>query len=109
MVGIVRRNGAKRRADAGLLAKHIDAEAAAVGRDVGEIEVVALAQHLELRLGQHLGDIGLEFRVAQIAELDRHQVPVHAQHRRHADGQVQVRAALCDAELEERVDSCHNA
>ena len=105
----LRGNGAKRGADAGLLAKYIDAKAAAFGRHVGEIEVVALAQVLQLRLGQHLGDVGLEFRLAQVAKLDRHQIAVHAQHRRHADRQVQIGAALGHAQLEERVDSCHNA
>jgi len=39
-------------------------------------------------------DIGFEFGIAQIAEFDRHQIPLHAQHGRHTDRQVQVRAAL---------------
>ncbi len=90
----LRRNGAKCRADAGLLAKHVDAEAAAVRRHVREIDVVAVAQMLQLVLRQHLGDVALEFRLAQIAEFDGHQIAVHAQHRRHADGQMQVRATL---------------
>ena len=34
---------------------------------------------------------------------------MHAQHGWNADRQVQVRAALRQAELEERVDSCHMA
>ena len=37
-------NGAEGRADAGLFAKDVDAKAAAVGGDIGEVDVVALAQ-----------------------------------------------------------------
>ena len=92
--GYCGRNGSKCGADAGLLTKHIDAEAAAFGGHVGKIQVIALAQYLELRLGQYFGDVGFEFRVAQIAEFDRHQIPVHAQHRRHAYREVQIRASL---------------
>ena len=109
MLGICVGNRSKRGADAGLLAEHIDAKAAALGGYIGEVEIVALAQHLDLRLGQNLRDVALELGLAQIAELDRHQVAVHAQHRRHADRQVQIRAALGHPQLEERVDSCHNA
>ena len=105
----LRRNRAKGGADAGFLAVHVDAKAAAVGGDVREVEVMPLAQVLQLRLGQDLRDVALELRVAQVAKLDRQQIAVHAQHRRHADGQMQVRAALRRAQLEERVDSCHNA
>ena len=38
------RNRAKSRTDAGFLAEDIDPEAAALGGDIGEIEVVAVAQ-----------------------------------------------------------------
>ena len=41
-------NGAEGGADAGFLAEHVDAEAAALGRHVGEVEVVALAEVLGL-------------------------------------------------------------
>ena len=65
------------------------------------------AEPLALRLGQDLGDVAFELGVAQVAELDRHQVAVHAQHRRHADGEMDVGAALREAELQECVDACH--
>ncbi len=100
---------AERRADAGFLAEHVDPKAAALGRYVGEVQIVAFAQDLQLRLGQHLGDVALELGLAQIAEFDGHQIAVHSQHRRHADRQMQIRAALGDTQLEEGVDSCHNA
>jgi hypothetical protein len=100
-------DGPKHRADAGFLAEHIGAKAPAVGRYVGEIQIVAEAQIRDLHLRQHLVDVGLEFRFTEVAELDRHEIAMHAQHRRNADGEVQVRAALRRAELEERVDSGH--
>ena len=52
---------------------------------------------------QDLGDIALELRGAQVTELDRQQVALHAQHRRHPDGKMHVRAALLRAQLEKRV------
>ena len=36
------------------------------------------------------------------------EIAVHAQHRRHADGQVHIGAALLRAELQERVDTRHS-
>ncbi len=68
---------------------------------------MALTQHLLLRLGQHFRDIRFEFCLSQVAEFNGNQVAVHAHHWRHAHGQVQVGAALCDGELEKGVDSCH--
>ena len=56
---------------------------------------------------QDLADIALEFGVAQIPELDRHQVAVHPEHGRYADGQVDVGAALREAELQEGIDAGH--
>jgi hypothetical protein len=61
---------------------------------------------LFLLLAQDLEQIALELGVAQIAELDRHQVAVHAQHRRHAHREVHVRTALLGAEFQEGVDAC---
>ena len=103
----VLRDGAERGAEAGFLAVDVDAEAAAVGRHIGEVEVVALAEVLVLVLGEDLGEVALELRVADVAELDGHEVAVHAQHGRHADGQVHVGAALLHAKLQERVDASH--
>ncbi len=100
---------AKGGADAGFLAEYIDPEAPAFRRYVGEVDVVAFAQLLQLVLGQHLGNVAFELGLTQIAEFDGHEIAVHAQHRRHADRQMQVRAALRHAQLQERVDSCHNA
>jgi hypothetical protein len=82
-------NGAKCRTDAGFLAEHVGAKAAALGGDVGEIEVVTFAQRA----------VALQFRVGQIAELDGNQIAVHAHHGRHADRQVQVGAALRHRQL----------
>ena len=104
----LRRNRPECGADAGLLAEYVDAKPPAFGGHVGEVQVVPLAQRLHLRLGEHLGDVALELGLAQVAEFDRHQIAVHPQHRRHADRQVQIGAALGDTQLEEGVDSCHN-
>jgi hypothetical protein len=62
---------------------------------------------LLLRLTEDLFDIAVELRIAEIAELDRHEVAVQTQHGRDADGEVHVRAALRQSELEERVDTGH--
>ena len=56
---------------------------------------------------QDLGDVAFELGVAQLAELDRHEIAVHAQHRRYADGQMDIRAALLGAELQERINARH--
>ena len=45
------RDGAEHGADAGVLAEHVDAEAPALGRHVGEVEVVALAEMLAPAMG----------------------------------------------------------
>ncbi len=101
------RDSAERRADAGVLAEHVDAEAPAVRRHVREVDVVTLAQPVLVGLADDLGDVAFQLRLAQVAELDRHQIAVHAQERRQADGEMDVRAALVGAELEECVDACH--
>ena len=96
------------RADAGLLAKDVGTEAAAVARDIGEIQIMARTQRRHLRLRQDLGDVAVELGLAEFAKLDRHQIAMHAQHRRDTDGEVQIRAPLRHPELEERVDSGHS-
>ena len=95
--GHLRGNGAEGGADAGLFSKYVDSEAAALGRYVREIDVVAVSQLLLLVLGQHFRDIALEFRLTQVAKLDGHEIPVHTQHRGHPHGQMQIRAALSHA------------
>jgi hypothetical protein len=57
-------NGAKGGGNAGLFAEHIGAKAPALGGDVCEVDVVALAQHFHLRLCHHFGDVALEFGIA---------------------------------------------
>ena len=103
--GHFRGNGAERGADARFLAEHVDAEAAAFGGHVREVEVVALARNIGLVAGEDLGDVALELPAPQVAELDGQQVAMHPQHRRNADGQMHVRASLLRAELQERVDA----
>ncbi len=102
-------NEAEGGADAGFLAEHIDAKAAAVFRYIGEIEVMALVEAFALVGAQDLGNVAFQFGIAEVAKLDRHEIAVHAQHRRHTHGQMDVRAALCEPELEECVDACHQA
>src|SRR5580698_2085852 len=90
---------------AGVLAEHIDAEAPALGGHVGEVQVLPLVELLVLRARQDLGDVALKLGVPEVTELDRQQVPVHAQHRGHADGQMHVRAALLRAQFQKRVNA----
>ena len=97
----------ERCADSCRLVKHVDAKAPAVAADVREVDVVFLPEALALRVGQDLVDVTLELGVSQVAELDRHEVAVQPQHRRHADGEVNVRAALREPQLQECVDACH--
>ncbi len=56
------RDRAEHRADAGILAEHVDAETAAFLRHIGEIDVVAGAEPLGLVPRQDLGDVRLELR-----------------------------------------------
>ncbi len=104
--GHVGRDRTEHGPDARILAEHVDAEPVAFLGDVREVDVVALAELLLVRRCQDLGDVALELGLGEVAELDRQQLAVHAQHRRHADRQVHVRAALRGAELQECVDSC---
>ncbi len=90
------------------LAEYVDAEATALVADVREVEIVTCVQTLLLFVRQDFEQIGFEFGIAQLAELDRAQVAVHAQHRRHADRQVDVGAALREPEFQECVDACHS-
>ena len=56
------RDGAEDRADAGVLAEHVDAKPAALARHIGEVEVVALGEVLGLGAREDLGDVALELR-----------------------------------------------
>jgi hypothetical protein len=60
-----------------------------------------------LVLGLDLGEVALLLGVANVAKLDGHEVAIHAQHGRHADGQVHVGAALLHAKLQEGVYAGH--
>jgi hypothetical protein len=103
----VGRNGAKGRPQAGILAIHVDTEAAAVGRDIGEVQIVADSEMVRLVGRQDLHDVAFELGVAQIAELDGFEIAMLAHHRRYADSQMNIRATLLRAKFQERVDTCH--
>ena len=94
-------------ADARLLAKHVDAETAGVLGYVGHVDVAPAAEALLLGGGEDFADVGLELGGAEVAELDRHEIAMQAEHRRHADGEVHVGAALGQAELQEGIYACH--
>ena len=98
-------DGAEGGADAGVLAIDVDPKAPPLAGYVGEVQVVALGEMLVLRAGEDLRYVALELRRAHVAELDRQQIAVHAQHGGHADRQVHVRAPLLCAELQKRVDA----
>ena len=68
---------------------------------------MAAAEALLLGFGQDLFDVAFELGIAEVSELDRHQITEQAQHRRNADGEVHVGASLRQTELEKGVDSCH--
>ncbi len=92
---------------ASLLAEHVDSESPTFLGDVGKVEIVTATELFLLVVRQDLQDIALEFDVREFAKLDRHQVAVHPQHRRHTDRQVDIGAALCETEFQECVDSGH--
>ncbi len=81
--------------------KEVDAETAAFFGDVGEIEIAAFIEMVLLGIAEDFHDVAFELRIRQVAELDRHQFAIHAQHGRNADGQVDVGAALGKAEFQE--------
>jgi hypothetical protein len=92
-------NCAEGGADARLLAEHVDAKTPALTRHVREVQIAPLGEIIRLGFRQNLGDVALKLHGTQIAELDRHQIAVHAQHRRHAHREVNVGAALLRAQL----------
>ena len=98
----------KNRPITGGFTKYVDAKSAAICADVGKVDVVAGVQFLLLILGQNFEHVTFELGVRQLAKFDRHQVAIHAQHRRHADGQVHVGTALCEAEFQERINASHD-
>ncbi len=77
-------------ADAGHLAEYVDAIAPAFLGDVGKIEIVALIETFDLLGRQDLAHVAVEFGIGQLPELDRQQIAIHAQHRRHPDCEVHV-------------------
>ena len=101
------RDRPEHRPDPGILAEHVDAEAAAVLADVREVDVFATAEAVLVAARQDLHHVGLEFGTAEVAKPDRHEVAAHAQHGRHAHGEVYVGTALGQAELEKGVNAWH--
>src|SRR5580658_7307180 len=102
----LRGDGTEGGSDPGFLAGDVDTEAPALGRYVREVQVVTLVKLLILVAGEDLADVALKFRHAQVAELDRQQVAVHAQHGRNTHREVHIRATLLRAELQERINAC---
>ena len=90
----IRRNA---RADRGALHVGVDPEAPEPGHRVGEVDLPLLLEPLALvvrkdRVDDVAGVLGRERRVA----LERTQLAAHADHRRRADGQVEVRRVQLD-------------
>jgi hypothetical protein len=52
-----------------------------------------------LRIAQDFREVTLKLAVGEFAKLDGHEVAVHAQHWRHADGEMDVGATLGEAQL----------
>jgi len=71
--------------------------------DVREVEIVAAFEMLALVFGEHLVEVAFEFDVAEIPELDGHQVAVHPQHRRHPHCEMDVGTALGQSQLQKSV------
>ncbi len=97
----------KYRAVAGLFAENVDPEAAAFRCDIGEVQIASCVESFLLVLRQDLEHVSFEFGIRQLPELNWHQVAIHAQHRRHADGEMHIRAALGETEFEKCVDTSH--
>ena len=97
LVGDVPKYGA----DASVLVEQVDAKSATFLGDIREVQVPTIVENILLRVAQDLHDVTFELGVGQFPELDRHQVAVHAKHRRYAHGQVDVGTALGEAEFQE--------
>jgi hypothetical protein len=87
--------------DAGILVKEIDAETPTFFGDIRKVEVDAFVKNFFLRVAQYLHDVAFQFGVTELAKLDGHQVAIHPQHWRDANGEVYIGAALCEAEFQE--------
>ena len=103
----VARDVTKNGTESGRFSENIDTESTAFVGDVGKIKVIALIQYVFLLGCQDFLDLGIEFVVRQLAELDRHQVTVHPQHRWYTDRQVDVGTSLGKSEFQKGVNSCH--
>ena len=68
----------------------MDAEAAAIGGDIGKVQVDPFCELFALLGGEDFLHVLVHFGVAQVAELDRQQLPPHPQHGRYAHGQMDV-------------------
>ncbi len=101
-------DAAERCANTSFLAIDVDAESPAVGADVGKVEILTVLKTLLLSVGQYLLDVVLELGATEIAKLDRHEIAVQAQHWRNPDRKMHIGATLCQPELEECVNSCHD-
>ena len=101
------RNVSEGCANTGFLAKNIDPEPAAVFTDIGEVQVATRVKPVTLVFGQDFVDISLQFSIAEIAKADRGQVAMQPEHRGDADREVDIGAALLQAEFQERIDFCH--
>ena len=97
----LRRDRPEDGAGAAVLVEGIDAEAGDAGHLEGEVRLEELLEVLALLVVHDLVDEGLHFLVIHGRQVDAPHVAVHADHRRQARRQVQVRGALLGAEGEQ--------
>ena len=95
-------------ADASQLAEQVDPESPHAVARVGEVQVISGREGGPLGLRQDLVHQDLELVFRQVPVLDGHQRAVHPQHGGDAHGEMDIRAALLLAQLEERVEAGHH-
>ena len=91
-----RRNGAEHRAGATVLVESIDAEARQAGNLEGEVDLEEFLIVAPLLVRHDVVDQRVHLLVVQRRYVDAAHVAVHADHRRQAGRQVQVRCFVLD-------------
>ena len=99
-----RRDVAEHRARAAILVEGVDAKARQLRNLEGEIGLEELLVGLALLVVHDVVHHGVHFLVRQRRHIDALHVPVNADHRRHARGQMQVGRVVLDGEGEQLRD-----
>ena len=95
------RNGAERRGGAARLVEGVDAEAGEVRDGEAEVALEAFLVRLPLVVAHDVVHHGVDVLVLHRRQVDAPDVAVHADHRRQAGRQMQVRGLVLDGEGEQ--------